>query len=32
MEENMDVYGQQLEGGFDLESLVIRRADPDDCD
>ena len=32
MEENMDVYQQDDYGGYDLDSLVLRRADPDDCD
>ena len=30
MEGNMEVY--QQEGDFDFESIVLRRADPDDCD
>lgn len=30
---NMEVYQQLDEGGdFDFESIVLRRADPDDCD
>lgn len=32
MEENMDVYQQDDYGGYDLDSFVLRRADPDDCD
>ena len=30
MDANIDVYNE--EAGFDLESIVLRRADPDDCD
>jgi hypothetical protein len=30
MDGNIDVYND--EGAFDLESIVLRRADPDDCD
>jgi hypothetical protein len=31
---NMEIYEQQHqdEGEFDFESIVLRRADPDDCD
>ena len=33
MEDNLEVYQQQQqEGDFDFESIVLRRADPDDCD
>ena len=35
MEANMDVYQQEQQQEayeFDFESIVLRRADPDDCD
>lgn len=30
MDNNMDVYDDA--GDFDFESIILRRADPDDCD